>query len=120
MRDLRCAGLLLCSLWLVGCGGKAIIDPLGGGGSGGGITTGSSSGSTPEMGAAQCSDGLDNDEDGSTDCCDTGCAGETVCQGDGGPEDNDATCSDCIDNDVNGYPDCQDFACMNPGVTVCP
>ena len=88
-------------------------------GEGGGSTTTTST-LDPETGDEQCSDGLDNDEDGLTDCCDTGCAGGVSCQAGGGVEEDDATCSDCIDQDNNTYTDCEDFSCsQNPDVTVC-
>ncbi|MBU1537758.1 SUMF1/EgtB/PvdO family nonheme iron enzyme [Myxococcota bacterium] len=108
--------------------------------------TGLCAANTPEEGAAACSDGLDNDDDGLTDCDDPGCQGEAVCQGD--PEtlcddgvDNDgdgltdcddedcaaacelentnAACSDGLDNDGDGLTDCDDDDCLQDPVTVC-
>lgn len=37
-----------------------------------------------ELSAAQCSDGVDNDEDGTADCADVGCTTHTFCAADGG------------------------------------
>ncbi len=87
---------------------------------------------------AACSDGLDNDCDGFTDCQDFSCVScrVTVCQADGGiprgdagfcqcrsPDENtNATCSNGQDDDCNGFTDCQDFACSRADagtVTVC-
>jgi len=94
---------------------------------------------------ASCDDGLDNDEDGETDCNDIDCAGndaciEIICD-DGLDEDNDGLfdcddsdctdniacfeyiCNDAADNDNDGLedcadPDCADFSdCLAPGDT---
>ena len=67
-----------------------------------------------------CSDGVDNDGDGFTDCEDFSCTKNpdvSVCNE---PEDNDMACSDDIDNDGDGFTDCDDFDCaMNPMISVC-
>jgi len=87
---------------------------------------------------ATCSDGLDNDCDGFSDCQDFSCVScrVTVCQADGGiprgdagfcqcrsPDENsNATCANGQDDDCNGFTDCQDFACSRADagtVTVC-
>jgi len=68
---------------------------------------------------SMCQDGLDNDEDGLTDCEDPDCRGIGCC-GRLGPENTDEACSDGCDNDGNGYVDCLDFGCSrNPAVSVC-
>ena len=52
-----------------------------------------------------CSDGLDDDEDGSTDCEDTDCLGSADC-----PE---LDCTDGIDNDADSFADCSDPDCFS-------
>ncbi|MGH1341397.1 MAG: hypothetical protein ACRBN8_07600 [Nannocystales bacterium] len=68
-----------------------------------------------------CSDGIDNDGNGFTDCDDFSCTraeNVTVCEG--MVENTDALCSDGIDNDGNGFTDCDDFDCsMNSDVSAC-
>lgn len=54
-----------------------------------------------------CTDGLDNDSDGLTDCADPDCAGIDIC----GPEGRDVTCTDGYDNDGDGDIDCADAGC---------
>ena len=61
---------------------------------------------------ARCSDGLDNDEDGLTDCADPACVAAYICTA-VGPEDNKEWCEDGFDNDGNGYTDCGDFSCRD-------
>jgi hypothetical protein len=56
-----------------------------------------------------CSDGLDNDNDGLTDCNDQDCANDPVCL----PETN---CNDGVDNDSDGFTDCNDQDCANDPV----
>jgi hypothetical protein len=51
-----------------------------------------------------CSDGIDNDQNGRTDCDDPFCRGSVAC----GAED----CSDGIDNDQDGFVDCDDPKCL--------
>ncbi len=87
---------------------------------------------------ALCSDGLDNDCDGFSDCQDFSCqtCGVPVCLQDGGlnrgdagfcvcrgPENTNAACMDGVDNDCNGFTDCRDFSCSRPDggamVNVC-
>ena len=72
-----------------------------------------------ETGAEACSNGLDDDGNGFTDCADFHCrfdAAVTACQG----ETTDFECSDGIDNDGNGAADCQDAGCLaSLAVTVC-
>lgn len=71
----------------------------------------------PESGAdadealQNCSDDVDNDNDGQFDCGDQDCRDipETCCI----RENTNETCSDGIDNDSNGFADCEDFGCRN-------
>ncbi len=82
-----------------------------------------------------CSDGLDNDCDGFTDCQDFSCqtCAVPVCLADGGlnrgdagfcvcrgAENTNTACGDGVDNDCDGFTDCGDFDCtMTTGLTVC-
>jgi len=92
-----------------------------------------------------CGDGIDNDNDGSTDCGDSECQDEFPCQSfetncvDGVDNDGDGEtdcqevwckanapdvcsfneiCGDGVDNDGDGFADCQDAECV--GVANCP
>jgi hypothetical protein len=79
---------------------------------------GTSSPSPDENSVALCSNGVDDDRDGYTDCADYSCTdaakgaspeavkfcADTV-------ESSFARCTDGIDNDGNGYADCADNAC---------
>ena len=58
-----------------------------------------------------CSDGIDNDGNGYTDCADNNCKQLSVCCVKTGDENTVAACSDGIDNDCDGYVDCGDFSC---------
>jgi hypothetical protein len=49
-----------------------------------------------------CSDGIDNDLDGDTDCADSDCSWQPICFED---------CNDGVDNDVDGLVDCEDADC---------
>jgi hypothetical protein len=67
----------------------------------------------------RCSDNLDNDGDGLTDCEDRSCEGIGCCGLEGAEEDDEA-CSDGCDNDSNGFLDCADYSCARSDtVTVC-
>jgi hypothetical protein len=67
----------------------------------------SDEGANPE----ECSDGVDNDADGFTDCSDQGCLGISACiEGD---EADD--CADGLDNDLDGWTDCDDQDCWGVG-----
>ena len=63
-----------------------------------------------------CSDGIDNDGNGYTDCNDFSCSmsGDPIiveyCENLPG-EDTLEACMDGIDNDNNGFVDCNDFSC---------
>ncbi len=94
-------------------------------------------GAQQENTTALCSDGLDNDCDGFTDCQDFSCqsCSVSVCLADGGlnrggdagfclcrgEENTNTACGDGVDNDCNGFTDCNDFSCSRSdgGVTVC-
>jgi hypothetical protein len=60
-----------------------------------------------------CSDGLDNDKNGETDCADPACEGRQCALGctcvNGAKRETD--CTDGVDNDTNGKTDCADSAC---------
>ncbi|MGM0578533.1 MAG: hypothetical protein ACQEXJ_22605 [Myxococcota bacterium] len=53
-----------------------------------------------------CGDGLDEDDDGATDCEDSDCAGTPAC-----PPDHEQDCDDDVDNDDDGATDCEDSDC---------
>jgi hypothetical protein len=72
-----------------------------------------------------CQDGIDNDQNGYTDCGDFQCSKNknpqvaALCTGP--PEDTVEACQDGIDNDNNGYTDCGDWSCSkntNPQVAA--
>jgi hypothetical protein len=100
----------------------------------GGVCTCMGTEDTPEA----CSDGIDNNCNGFTDCQDHDCVScrVPVCQSDGGiqrgdagfclcrsvTENTNAMCSNGIDDDCNGFVDCQDFGCTRADagtITVC-
>ena len=56
-------------------------------------------------GTETCSDGLDNDCNGSIDCDDTSCGGSSEC--------GETNCTDGIDDDNDGYMDCLDSECID-------
>lgn len=59
-----------------------------------------------------CTNGVDDDGDGYTDCVDFECRGLGPCAA---GESTADTCADGLDNDGNGYTDCIDFACRGKG-----
>jgi chitodextrinase len=67
-----------------------------------------------------CGDGMDNDEDGLTDCDDPECAGDPACL----PPPIEI-CGDGVDNDEDGLTDCDDPecagdpACLPPPIEIC-
>ncbi|HEY4221640.1 MAG TPA: hypothetical protein VGO62_09860, partial [Myxococcota bacterium] len=77
---------------------------------------GEGAGGTEDNDAA-CSDGIDNDGNGHTDCDDFNCAGFGNCKETACTTGN--CCGDGIDNDGNSFVDCADFACSGNG-TVLP
>jgi len=72
--------------------------------------------------SAECSDGVDNDQDGAIDCDDTSCAADAACVGGGGASPNvpgTEICSDGVDNDADGSIDCRDPDCSaDPSCTA--
>ena len=56
-------------------------------------------------GTETCSDGLDNDCNGSIDCDDPSCGGSSEC--------GETNCTDGIDDDNDGYMDCLDSECID-------
>jgi hypothetical protein len=72
---------------------------------------------TPEgSNPGECDDGLDNDNDGLSDCFDPDCSASSECGGDTDPASTDegldeATCLDGVDNDEDGELDCADAGC---------
>jgi len=61
-----------------------------------------------------CDDGIDNDEDGLTDCKDDDCSGDPACAQPSGETD----CNDGIDNDDNGLTDCADPECSGNSACI--
>ena len=69
---------------------------------------------------AFCDDGLDNDEDGLTDCEDKDCEGIGCCGAMAPLENLDELCNAGCDNDGDGFTDCGDWSCSKTAtVTVC-
>ncbi|MEM7608303.1 MAG: endonuclease/exonuclease/phosphatase family protein [Myxococcota bacterium] len=68
-----------------------------------------------ETSASACSDGVDNDADGTIDCSDLDCrmADDDLC----GAENAAQRCTDGLDNDANGLIDCADNSCR--ALSVC-
>ena len=109
----------------------ALSAACGAGTPGGGSDAGGCQPTAPENTVSTCSDGADNDCDGTLDCLDLGCRDNpevTACASAGpdagcaqtGEENDNSTCADGIDNDCDGYLDCVDFSCSrNPAVTAC-
>ena len=70
--------------------------------------------------AEACSDGIDNDQDGYTDCTDFDCLHTPGVEACGVQENSDTSCSNDQDDDGDGQTDCDDWGCFeNPWVTVC-
>ncbi len=67
-----------------------------------------------------CSDGIDNDNDGATDCDDSDCASDPACS-----TPDPEICDDGVDNDGDGATDCDDSdcaddpACSTPDPEIC-
>jgi hypothetical protein len=72
-----------------------------------------------------CSNGIDDDNDGRTDCADSECPETATCgtgcmcpNGSGIPKE--IACGDGLDNDRDGHTDCQDADCMQcMGALMC-
>ena len=68
---------------------------------------------TPEDSPERCKDGIDNDDNGKTDCQDEQCKQFDHCKSPVNPvpENTEELCKDGIDNDSNQKTDCQDESC---------
>ncbi|MFT5587187.1 MAG: hypothetical protein ACI9VR_004795 [Cognaticolwellia sp.] len=64
----------------------------------------------PDLPERACADGVDNDQDGLTDCADDDCDGDAVCDKDEGEPE---ICDDGLDNDLDGQADCDDSDCAD-------
>jgi Zn-dependent metalloprotease len=73
----------------------------------------SEAGGEPPPPVEICDDGIDNDEDGATDCDDSDCAFDLACAE---PE----VCDDGVDNDLDGATDCDDSDCALELVCAVP
>lgn len=91
MRALTLAPLLILALTACTGQGEGEIDP-----------------DRPER---ACADGVDNDQDGLTDCADDDCDADAVCEG--GEEAEPEVCDDGVDNDLDGQADCDDSDCAD-------
>jgi hypothetical protein len=82
-------------------------DTSGGGEDTSSTDTGSSDTGTvsPPESETDCADGIDEDEDGFTDCEDDDCAEDAACV--------ETDCSDGVDNDGDGAMDCEDDDCAD-------
>ncbi len=60
-----------------------------------------------------CSDGIDNDENGLTDCQENACKSFANCHEAEAAENTEAACKDGEDNDKNGKIDCADSGCKS-------
>jgi hypothetical protein len=60
--------------------------------------------SQPAEVETECTDGIDDDRDGSADCADVDCLAEELC--------HEPICDDGLDNDGDGSVDCGDFDCV--------
>ncbi len=110
----------------VACGGESSM---------GESTTGAGEGTCLlEDCSAECSDGLDNDQDGATDCDDSSCQNDASCESDGGAPGAggdpglggvaglggsaygipyEMSCTDGVDDNLNGLVDCADPTCSS-------
>ena len=66
----------------------------------------------PENTEALCIDGIDNDNNGKTDCDEDDCQWFAACGSTLVPENTKDTCTDGKDNDKNGWTDCDEPECM--------
>ncbi len=66
-----------------------------------------------------CTNHVDDDGDGMTDCADADCHDNAACKAGQGAENTDARCSDWLDNDGDGLVDCDDPDCEGVGIRVC-
>lgn len=68
------------------------------------------------VGETACTDRIDNDRDGRTDCADTDCAGNVACI----VPATETNCTDRIDNDRDGAVDCADSNCAGTAACAVP
>ncbi|MCA9686273.1 MAG: M4 family metallopeptidase, partial [Myxococcales bacterium] len=71
------------------------------------LTVSTIGGQPPQNDPEVCDDGIDNDNDGTTDCADSDCTDDAACQ----PQPEAEVCDDGIDNDNDGTTDCADSDC---------
>ena len=63
-----------------------------------------------------CENGIDDDNNGQTDCDDSDCDGHPACAA----PDNELDCGDGVDDDEDGLTDCADLAdCLNDNACTC-
>lgn len=93
---------------------------------------------TPPSTETSCTDDIDNDCDGYTDCNDTDCDADPACSGScgddtcdegedqcncpddcGTPPSTETNCDDGIDNDCDTYTDCDDSDCESDPICDC-
>ena len=68
------------------------------------------------VGETACTDRVDNDRDGRTDCADSDCAGNVACV----VPATETNCTDRIDNDGDGAIDCADSNCAGTAACAVP
>ena len=68
------------------------------------------------VGETACTDRVDNDRDGRTDCADSDCAGNVACVAPA----TETNCTDRIDNDGDGATDCADSNCAGTAACAVP
>ena len=68
------------------------------------------------VGETACTDRVDNDRDGRTDCADSDCAGNVACV----VPATETNCTDRIDNDGDGATDCADSNCAGTAACAVP
>jgi hypothetical protein len=68
------------------------------------------------VGETACTDRVDNDRDGRTDCADSDCAGNVACI----VPATETNCTDRIDNDGDGAVDCADSNCTGTAACAVP
>lgn len=67
----------------------------------------------PHCYESNCTDGIDNDGDGLVDCFDPDCLGDPACV-----ENTSELCSDGVDNDGDGFIDCLDPDCWDTAACI--
>jgi len=71
-------------------------------------------GSLTEPTESVCNDGVDDDEDGTTDCDDSDCASNSACVS------TETNCTDTKDDDADGNIDCDDSDCSTNSACATP